>query len=76
MTDDPRTQYPRTDAALRRLERAVTRLEAAATRGAARVPVAELAAAKAQVQQLETVTHVVSDRLDAAIGRLRAVIEE
>ena len=66
-----------------RLDRALARLEAAAQRPAREVAPgsnsdteAALAASRAQCATLEAQSRDVSDRLDAAIERLRAVLKE
>lgn len=64
--------------AVQRLGQAIDRLEAATARvGAGDLLLAgELRDAKDQHAALEDTTRVVSQRLDAAIGRLRTILEE
>lgn len=62
-----------------RLDRALARLEAAATRegapsGSPQLE-QELASTKARCEALEGRSREVSDRLDAAIGRLHAILK-
>lgn len=68
----------RTEAAVQRLGQAIDRLEAASARvGAGDLLLAgELRDAKDQQAALQDTTRVVAQRLDAAIGRLRTILEE
>ncbi|MGE5505600.1 MAG: hypothetical protein ACM31L_14350 [Actinomycetota bacterium] len=68
----------RTEAAVQRLGAAIDRLEAAAARvGAGDLLLAgELRDAREDYARLQDTTRVVSGRLDAAIDRLRTLLEE
>jgi hypothetical protein len=70
--------FSRTISAVQRLGAAIERLEAASARvGAGDLLLAgELREARERHTALEETTHVVSRRLDAAIGRLRDLLEE
>ena len=59
-----------------RLERAVERLEAVLEAGPAARADAERAEAESENAGLKRINQTVSTRLDAAIGRLKAVLEE
>jgi hypothetical protein len=64
----------RLETAMDRLERAIeTRAEKAAGQGAASV---ELDAARAEIGRLKETNKIVSARLDAAIGRVRVLLDE
>lgn len=69
---------PRTRAALERLAQSVTRLEGvqALHEDADASLAAELAAAQAEHAALQQVVATVSDRLDGAISRLEAALED
>lgn len=78
------TLPPRLDHSRRRLEKAIFRLEAAlsdAGHGDGESTVEndlsrQLAAARAENAELRRRNEVVSQRLDAAIGRLQSILEE
>lgn len=78
MSDLDAGTFGRTDRAIERLGAAIDRLEAAAARvGAGDLLLAgELRDARDQYAALEDTTRVVSQRLDAAIDRLRTLLEE
>ena len=58
-----------------RLDRALARLEAAASGSASPQIEQELATVKGRCETLEGRSREVSDRLDAAIGRLHAILK-
>jgi len=66
----------RLDRALARLEEAAGRAEREAASGSGSDVETALAATRAQRVTLETRSHEVADRLDAAIERLQAVLDE
>lgn len=70
--------FSRTEAAVQRLGQAIDRLEAAAARvGAGDLLLAgELRDARDEHAALADTTRVVAQRLDATIGRLRAILED
>jgi len=78
LTEANAIALPRIETSLRRLERAVGKLEASLSiaPNADMFLADDLRRAKAEYRALEEVTRSVSDRLDATIDRLKAVLEE
>lgn len=80
MADKPPRSSTRVEAAQTRIEKALSRLEAAiesrgAEAGAAADLTAKLDAATAEISELKDRSQQVSDRLDKAIGRVKAILE-